>query len=91
VDFVQSRQRRVHGGAVFVHDGLAAFAVGLGDGFFDGRDRLLARQNATQREETGLHDGVNAAAHAVFVRHLEGVDDEETQLLSEDRFLHRTR
>ena len=39
---------------------LALLAVGLLDRLLDLRDRLLARQDAGEREEAGLHDGVDA-------------------------------
>ena len=44
-------------------------AVGLLDRLLDLRDRLLARQHAGDREEAGLHDRVDAAAHARVARH----------------------
>ena len=45
------------------------------------RDRLLARQDAGNREEAGLHDRVDPAAHAGVLRDLDRVDHVELQFL----------
>ena len=64
LDLVQMIERSVHGGEVLLHHGFAAPAVGLLDGVLDGGDGFLARQHSADGEEAGLHDGVDAAAHA---------------------------
>ena len=43
------------------------------------------------REEARLHDGVDARAHAGFLRDRIGVDDVEPQLLLDDLLLHVER
>ena len=89
--FVQVFERGIHGGEVLAHDGLAALAVGLLDGVLDGGDGFVARQHAADGEEAGLHDGVDAAAHAGRLRHLDGVNHVELQLLLDDLLLRRAR
>ena len=49
------------------------------------------RQHAADGEEAGLHDGVDAAAHAGIVGHLVAVDHVELELLVDDLPLHRAR
>jgi hypothetical protein len=75
----------VHRPDVHLHDLLALLAVGLADGVLDGLDRFLAGQNAGHREEAGLHDGVDAAAHAGLAGHLGGVDRVDLRLLVDQR------
>ena len=53
--------------------------------------RFLARQDAANGEEAGLHDGVDAAAHAGVFRHLVGIDDVELDLLFNQVLLHIAR
>jgi hypothetical protein len=55
----------------FLHHFLALAAVGLLDGVFDLLDGFLARQHAGQGEEAGLHDRVDARAHAGGLGHRE--------------------
>ena len=81
----------IHRGVVLLHDGVAALAVGLLDGVLDGGDGLFARQDAGDGEEAGLHDGVDAAAHAGDLGDLVAVDDVELQLLGDDLVLHGAR
>ena len=52
----------------------------LGNGF-------VARQNVADGEESGLHDGVHAAAHAGLGGYFVSVDDVEFQFLLDDVFL----
>ena len=80
--FFQMRQRRVDGGEVLLHDRLAALAVGLLDGLLDLLDGFFAGQHAADGEEAGLHDGVDARAHAGFARHRVAVDHVELDLLA---------
>ena len=56
---------------------LAALAVGLADRVLDLRDRLLARQDARDREEAGLRDRVDASGEARLLGHGQRVDDVE--------------
>jgi hypothetical protein len=71
---VQVREGRVHGGVVARQHGAAALAVGLVDRVLDLVDRLVARQHAREGEEAGLHDRVDAPAHADVVGDLVAVD-----------------
>ena len=83
------RERRVDGLEVFLHHGFAALAVGLLDGLLDLRDGFFARQHAADGEEAGLHDGVDARAHAGIARHRVAVDDVELDLLAQHLLLRR--
>ena len=87
--FVQMFECVVHGLEVHGHDFLAFFAVGFLDGIFDGFDGLVARQHAGKREETDLHDGVDASAHAAVARHPGRVNHVKLRLLGDERFLRR--
>jgi hypothetical protein len=51
----------------------ALFAIRLLDGLLDLGDGLIARQYAGDGEEAGLHDGVDARAHAVARATLEAL------------------
>ena len=60
--------------------------------FLDLRDRLIARQHTADREEAGLHDRVDAIAHAdclcaTAIR----VDRIDLDLLGDNCFLDRAR
>ena len=87
-NLVQVRQRLVHHLAVPAHDLGPALAVGLLNRLLDLLDRFVARQDAGDREEARLHDGVDARAHAGALRQLVGVDGEEADLLLDDLLLH---
>jgi hypothetical protein len=54
-------------------------------------DRLVARQQARDREEAGLQDGIGSRAKPGITRDLRGVDDVEAQMLVDDRLLYRAR
>ena len=75
--FVQVAQGAVDASKFCLHHGFAALAVGLLDRLLDLVDGLFARQNAGDGEEAGLHDGVDAPAHAGLLGHFVGVDDVE--------------
>ena len=81
----------IHGGEVLGNHRFAALAVGLLDGLLDLLDRLFARQHAADGEEAGLHDGVDARAHAGFARHRVAVDHVELDLLVQHLFLRAAR
>ena len=72
---------------VLLDDGFTALAVGLLDGFLDLGDGFVARQDAGDGEEAGLHDGVDAAAHAGLLGNIVGVDDVELEFLLDDVLL----
>ena len=91
LDFVQLGEGGVDGGEVLLDDGFAALAIGLLDGFFDLRNGFFAGQDAADGEEAGLHDGVDAGAHAVFAGDGEAIDDDRTDLLVEDGLLDGAR
>ena len=76
--------RSVHGGKVLLHHGFATPAVGLLNGVLDGGNGFVAWQHSADGKEAGLHHGVDAAAHAGGVCHLDGVDHEEAQFLLDD-------
>ena len=86
--FVKMREGLIYGGVISLNDCFAALAVSIRNGFLDRGDGLVARQHAADREEAGLHDGVDAAAHAGRARDGIAVDHEEAQFLLEDGFLH---
>ena len=90
-DLVQVRQRRVDGAVVELNDLVALDAVGLLDGALDLRNRLVARQNARDGEEAGLHDRIGAPAHAAFLSDGGGVDAVDLELLLDDRLLDLAR
>ena len=77
----EASDRRVDGRKVLVHDRLAALGVGLLHEGLDALDRLCRRQHAREMEEAGLHDRIDACAHARLGGHGEGVDDPEVDLL----------
>ena len=88
---MQVSDRRVHGGKILLHDGFAALPIGLLDRFLDRGDRFLARQHSADREEAGLHDRVDAAAHARFARNGISIDHIELELLIQDLLLRFAR
>ena len=73
-DLVEVGEGLVHGGEVPPHDLGALLAVGLLEALLDLRDGLVAGQHAGDGEEAGLHDRVDAAAHAGLPGHRVGVD-----------------
>ena len=81
LDLEQVGERLVHRRDVLLHDFLALAAVGLLDGVFDLLDGLLARQHAGQGEEAGLHDRVDARAHAGGLGDADRVNHVELDLL----------
>ena len=85
--FVEVGQGLVHGVEVLLDDRITLLAVGLLDGLLDLGDGLLAGQHAGDGEEAGLHDGVDAHAHAGVLGHFVGIDDVELELLAGDGFL----
>ncbi len=87
LDLVQVGQGLVHGGKVFLDDGFTALAVRFLDGLFDLADGFIARQDAGDGKEAGLHDGIHAAAHAGLFGHIVGIDGVEPELLLDDVFL----
>ena len=90
-NLVQVRERLIDDLAVPAHDLGPALAVGLLDRLLDVVDRFVARQHAGDREEAGLHDGVDARAHAGALGEVVGVDGEEAELLLDDLLLHLAR
>src|SRR6185436_11392423 len=82
-------QGTIDGREVLLYDSGAALAVRLLDRLLDLNDRLLAWQDAADREETGLHDRVHAVRHAGGLGHLVAIDHEQPELLRDDRLLDR--
>src|SRR5262249_34555987 len=71
--------------------GLAAFSVTLANELLDLLDCFVARQHATECEETRLHDRVDAVAELALSRDAGGVDGEDLQPFIDDHLLHRGR
>ena len=89
---VQMRQRRVDRGAVLLDHGRPGLAIGRFDRLPDMGQRVLARQDAGDGEEAGLHDGVDAHPETRRARDFVGVDDEDARALFEQRaFAPRAR
>ena len=84
---MQVLQRGIHGREVLANDRFSSFAVGLLDRVLDGGDCLITRQHSADGEEAGLHDGVNAPAHARCARHFYRVNHVEAQFLLQDCLL----
>jgi len=82
---VEMGEGGVDGGEVLLDDRPALPSVGLLDGALDLRDRLLAGQDAGDREEAGLHDRVDPLAHARLLGDGVGVDHVEAEALLHDR------
>ena len=87
LDFVEMGEGCVDGGEVLGDNGFAALAVGLLDGLLDLLDGFIARQHAADGEEAGLHDGVDAGAHAGFAGYGVAIDDIELDLLAQHALL----
>ncbi len=83
LDLFQVRDGGVDGGEVLGHNRFTTLAVGLLDGLLDLLDGFVARQHAADGEEAGLHDGVDARAHAGFAANLVAVDHIELDLLAQ--------
>ena len=84
---MQVSQRLVHRLEVALDDSLPTLAIGLFDGGLDSIDGFVTGQNTADGEETSLHNGIDATAHAGILGHFIGVDDVELQLLLEDCLL----
>src|SRR6185369_17591933 len=69
----------------------SSLAVSLLDGLLDMSDGFVARQDAGNAEEAGLHDRVDAAAHAHLLRQRISIDGKETNALLDHLFLHLAR
>ena len=83
-DFVQGGQGLVHRGEVLVNDGLALAGIGFADGLFDLGNGLFAREHVGNGEEAGLHDRIDAPAHAGGLGHGVGVDDITFEFFGDD-------
>ena len=90
-DLVHVGERLVHGGVVLLDDLGALPGVGLLDRLLDLGDGLVGRQHAGDGEEAGLHDGVDAPAHAGLPGHVHRVDHVELQLLLDQVLLDLAR
>ena len=88
VHLVQVFQRGVHGGDVFVHHFLALLGVGFGNGLLDVADGFIRGNHAGQLEEAGLHNHIDAAAHARFAGHGKSVNRVELDVLVQNLLLH---
>ena len=79
---MQRREREVDGGDVALDHELAALPVGAPDRLLDRGDRLLAREDAGEREEARLQHGVDARAEARLAGDAARVDHEEAKVLA---------
>ena len=86
-NFVQMFEGAIDSGEVLLDNSVTLLTVGLLNGFLDLFNGFVTRQNAGDGEEAGLHDGVDAAAHAGLLGNGESVDRVELQLLFNDGFL----
>ena len=77
----------IHRLEVFLNHRLAALAVGFLNGLFDRFNGIFTRQNSADGEEAGLHDGVDAIAHAGIARHFVAVDHKKSQVFLDDLIL----
>ena len=83
---------RVHAGVdrgiVLRDDRVALLGVGLLCRSLHVFKRLIRRDDVREFEERGLHDRVDAAAHADFARELDCIDVVELEMVLCDRVLH---
>ncbi len=84
-------ERLVHHLAVSSHHFRPAFSVSFLDRFLDMRDGFVARQDAGNAEEAGLHDGVDASAHSDLLCQRISIDNEEANSLLDHLLLHLAR
>ena len=90
-NFVHMSQRSINGFEVFLNNGIAFFAVGFLNRVFNFGNCLIFGQNVRNSEEAGLHDGVNALAHAGFAGNFNSVNGVEFQFFADDFFLNFNR
>ena len=86
--FAEMGKRLVHGRVVLLDDGVAALSIRILNRLFDGSDGFVPRQHAADGEEAGLHDGVDAGAHAGFAGDFVGINHKEAEFLFQDGFLN---
>ena len=87
-NFLQAGDGDVDSVAVLLNYVVALLAVGLLDSGLHVLVRVLVGDNVGKLEESGLHDGVDAVAHANLRRQLDGVDGVELGVLLGQRLLH---
>ena len=66
---------------------LTTLAIRFPNALFNLSNGLLFWQDAAEREETGLHDGIDASSHACLASNLVRIDHIEMQLLLRDGLL----
>ena len=88
LDFLQAGDGNVDGIPVLLNDGVALLAVGLLGIRLHVFIGLFVGDDIGQLEEGGLHDGVDAVAHANLSGQLDGVDDIELGVLLSQQLLH---
>src|SRR3990172_6073268 len=60
--FEQIGKSLVDGFEIALYDSLSSLAIGMANGVLDGFNGFCAGEHSANREETNLHDGVDAAA-----------------------------
>ena len=88
---MQVSQRGINRGKVFLNDGIAFFGIGFLNRVLNLLNSFVFRQNVGNREEAGLHDGVDALAHTGFASNLYRIDGVELKLFGNDFFLNLNR
>ena len=85
------RNGGVHGLKVLLDDGFAALAVSFLNALLDFINGFIARQYAGDGKEAGLHNRVDATAHAGFCSHFMRVDNIEAQFFGNNGLLNFPR
>jgi len=84
LDFIKVLQCLIHCFKVALDNCFATLAVGFLDALLDLFNCFLTGQHATDGKEAGLHDGIDAPAHASLLCHLIGINHVETDFLVND-------
>ena len=87
-DFMQMTERGIHGRVILLHHRITAAAIRFFNRLLDCVDRFLFGKHSADGEEAGLHDRIDAAAHARIAPHGIAVDHVEFQLLGNDLLLN---
>ena len=86
-NLVKVSKSRINCREVLPHDRLSSFAIGFSNELLDLRDRFIARQDAAQCKEAGLHDCIDAISELTHTRHTARINCIDLQSLVDDRSL----